>query len=150
MIGNWGDVEKTIASTTFDGPETSVAAILLAMRSGREEEVSIALTAARTRLGAPLIAAGAQSYSRSYQSLVYLHIVHDLEQTYQTSKLIHELRLDGKHQEAQIQLRALTEQVNARLDSTLPGFSTRETILSIYRIALRLVYVHVYSKSLIT
>ncbi|KAI0797124.1 hypothetical protein C8Q75DRAFT_710778 [Abortiporus biennis] len=133
IIGNWEEVSSAVERSLAPSPSIAIAQVLLAMRSGNEQEIATSLKTTRELLGAPIMAAGAQGYRRSYDAILNLHLVHDLD-------LVHRLIAqppDGSQRLGE-DLNTLLQQLNTRLDSTLPAFRTREQILSIRRTAFGL------------
>lgn len=110
----------------MQGPEHAIARVLLAMRSDDNAAFSSALSDARRQLGSPLIAAGKGSYSRVYDSVTQLHMLHELEMI---NELVCATTPSGQ------KLRSLNQSLVARLNSTLPSFRTREPLLSLRRSA---------------
>ena len=131
IIGNWDEVRSLVNTNADFSPPILIAQILLAMRSESEDAISSALLEARKTLGAPLTAAGPREYRRCYESVVNLHLVHDLEMISQLSRD----RQTGNH------LDTLLRQLSFRLDSTLPAYRIREPILSLRRTAFGQWYV---------
>lgn len=137
IVGDWEGVQEAVRCSSSAQPEISMASLLLALKNSDDEAaISEAFSLARKRLGAPIVAAGRQSYRRSYEAVVQLHLVRELEMVHQTSLTIKNRLHHGKDKKAQQALTELTSQLSARLESTLPTFRAREPILSMHRIAL--------------
>ena len=135
IVGNWAEVEEVVGRTQRETSPVLVARVLLAMRSGNADAVESALLTARKILGAPISAAGAREYRRSYESVLDLHILHELQAIFQ------EARNTKPDKNLDARLDSLQRRLATRLDSTLPSFRSREPLLSIRRTALGLQYV---------
>ena len=132
MVGNWEEVQKLIQHCESHASSVLIARILLALRSGDNSAVSEALSTARASLGSPIVAAGPRSYRRSYENVLDLHLVHELETIHKLVSASLRGDKDFSH---------LSSELSLRLNSTLPTFRTREPILSMRRIAFALTYV---------
>lgn len=138
IVCNWDALQQVVQTTMSDSPEISVAKVLLALRGQRDPDIQIAFNVARQRLGATILSGGPNSYRRSYDALVQLHILHELELAHDFASRIRNLIQNGREPKAYSELASLTTQLRSRLDSTLPTFRTREPVLSMHRIALGL------------
>ena len=130
-VGDWDEVQRSVASTTSSVAPVLLAKILLAMQTGNDAAVSESLSQARQILGAPISAAGVRGYRRSYDAVVNLHMVHELD-------LIHQFATGSRGVQGAQPLDALLRQLSTRLNSTLPAFRIREPILSMRRTAFGL------------
>ncbi len=135
MIGDWDQVQSWVQQATADDSPVLLARVLLAMRSEDEQAISVALTAARKSLGAPVTAAGTSGYRRSYEAILDLHLLHELDTIYRSTIT---LASSGSLRRC---LENLQQRLSVRLNSTLPSFRIREPILSIRRSAFGLRYV---------
>jgi len=116
-----------------------MARLLLAIREGNSDNIAHALSRARMALGNPIVASGGREYRHTYEAVLDLHLVHEVELIHRLSS--EQMQTDGpRRNEAQDEL---TKILNVRLNSTLPSFRTREPILSLRRTAygIRLVSV---------
>ena len=128
MVGNWGEVEDLIGRTERESSSILLGRVLLAMRSGDANAVQACLISARKALGAPITATGARGYRSSYESVLDLHMLHELQIIFQHSQDGHvDARLDH-----------LQQRLSARLDSIVSTFRYREPVLSLRRTALAL------------
>lgn len=127
MNNDWDNVETAMSSVQVDTWESAMARLLLAMRSKDEPSFACALSSARVQFGSEISAAGERGYRRAYDSVLKLHLVHDIE-------MIHNAvaRKDGVPLD-EAELNSLLHKLTFRLDSTLPTFRTREPILSMHR-----------------
>jgi serine/threonine-protein kinase ATR len=115
-----------------------MAHLLLAIREGNSNNIAQALSRARMALGNPIVASGGREYRHTYEAILNLHLVHEVELIHRFSS--EQMQIDGtRRNEAQDEL---TKTLNIRLNSTLPSFRTREPFLSMRRTAygIRLVF----------
>ncbi|PCH40938.1 hypothetical protein WOLCODRAFT_69995 [Wolfiporia cocos MD-104 SS10] len=134
MIGNWVEVRNLIEDTTSKSAPVLLARVLLACRTGDDSLISDALAVARRSLGAPITATDIRGYRRSYDTVLNLHLIHELE-------VIHNAigaHSTGDRPNLQATIERLTRRLSTRLDSTLPNFRIREPILSMRRTAFGL------------
>ena len=135
IVGDWDGVQRCVSNTEATTPSVLLAKILLAMRAGDNAAVSESLSQAKQIMGAPITAAGIQGYRRSYDAVLNLHMVHELE-------LIHDITSNQRSQQLDNKaLDALLRRLSARLNSTLPAFRIRESVLGMRRTAFGLQYV---------
>jgi serine/threonine-protein kinase ATR len=116
-----------------------MARLLLAIREGDSNNIGHALSRARMVLGNPIVASGGREYRHTYEAVLNLHLVHEVELIHRFSS---EQMQMGRTRRSEAQ-DELTKTLNIRLNSTLPSFRTREPILSLRRTAygIRLVLV---------
>jgi len=133
MVGAWKDIEALINRVDVQTPAVVIAKVLLAMRNNKADEVSSSLAVARRILGAPITAAGADGYRRTYNSVVNLHMTHELELIYEISK-----KPPTSGSLRRKNLGALSSILTSRLDAILPTFRTREPVLSMRRVGFSL------------
>ncbi|KAI5993676.1 hypothetical protein EDD15DRAFT_2388093 [Pisolithus albus] len=119
MIGAWDDLRRITEANEHISPSVMKA-------RGRTRRFATALSRARTVLGSPISASGTKGYRRSYDAVLDLHAIHELEMIYRT--------VSRNSTEA----KALRTALNARLDLTLPNFRVRESVLSMRRVAFSL------------
>ncbi|KAL4076264.1 hypothetical protein J3A83DRAFT_4357344 [Scleroderma citrinum] len=123
MIGAWDDLQRITEKNVLMSSAMMKARILLAMRSGNPTQLATALSNARRALGSPITASGTKGYRGSYDAVLDLHSVYELEMIYQA--------ITG----SPMQPKALRTALAARLDLTLPNFRVRESVLSMRRAA---------------
>ncbi|KAG8968537.1 serine/threonine-protein kinase M1 [Tulasnella sp. 419] len=140
MAGDWDGVAEVVRRTTSVAPEIHIGRLLLAIRAGDESSISNGLSEARKYLGSSITAAGRQSYRRSYEAIIHLHQVRELEMIHQTSIKVEELSKDGNHREAQNVFGRLTAQLSSRFEASLPTFRAREPTLSMRRTAFTICF----------
>ncbi|KAG9049511.1 serine/threonine-protein kinase M1 [Tulasnella sp. UAMH 9824] len=138
IVRNWDAVQQAVDSSKSDSPEISIARVLLALRGQQGPDIQAAFHAARHKLGATILSGGPNSYRRSYDSVIQLHILHELQLAHGFASRIPAHLQNGREPKAYSELATLTTQLRVRLDSTLPTFRAREPIISMHRIALGL------------
>lgn len=136
MVGDWEGVESLVRKMPSNMPESTIAALLLAIRTGKGLDISNAFSAARHILGAPITAAGRQSYRRSYDSIVNLHVVQELQAIYEAGIAFSTYKPESK--DTSRLWANLKMALASRLNSTLPTFKAQEPILSMRRTAFLL------------
>lgn len=138
IIGDWNDVRVLVDGSDASTPPGVVARLLLAIQEKDSDNIAHALSRARMVLGNPIVASGGREYRHTYEAVLNLHLVHEVELIHRFSS--EQMQIDGaRHSEAQD---GLTKTLNMRLNSTLPSFKIREPILSMRRTAygIRLVF----------
>jgi serine/threonine-protein kinase ATR len=131
IIGDWDDVHRLVDGSDVSTPPAVMARLLLAIREGDSNNIAHALSQARMALGNPIVASGGGEYRHTYEAVLNLHMVHEVE-------LIHRLSSEQMQTDRPRRSEAedeLTKILNIRLNSTLPSFRTREPILSLRRTA---------------
>ncbi|KAI9467128.1 hypothetical protein BJY52DRAFT_1423860 [Lactarius psammicola] len=131
MIGDWNDVQVLVDGSGESTPPVDIASLLLAIREGDPKLIADALARARMTLGNPIAVSGGREYRHTYEAVLNLHLVHEVE-------LIH--RFSSEQVQMSITHRSsaqdeLTKTLNTRLNSTSPSFRTMEPILSMRRTA---------------
>ncbi|KAI6034535.1 hypothetical protein BKA83DRAFT_672562 [Pisolithus microcarpus] len=84
MIGAWDDLRRITETNEQISPSVMKARVLLAMHSGEHSQIATALSRARSVLGSPISASGTKGYRRSYDAVLDLHTIHELEMIYRT------------------------------------------------------------------
>lgn len=124
ILSDWDDVAIALSRPGEQSSEHAIARALLAMRKDDSVEFNLALKEARHQLGKPIVAAGKASYTRVYDSVMQLHMLHELD-------MIRSVATTS----ASSSLRDLNQSLLSRINATLPSFRTREPILSLRRSA---------------
>jgi serine/threonine-protein kinase ATR len=138
MVGAWDDVQRLADKIKIDTSSMVTARVILALRTGEQKAISDALSHARSTLGAPITAGGAKGYRRSYQAVLDLHSIHELELIYQTTGSLESGSQDSIRQGRRKAITELSNTLSARLSTTLPTFRIREPLLSMRRTAFTL------------
>lgn len=135
MVGDWEAVERTLEQTRSTSAELAIARVLVDLRSGADT-LPASMTAARFELGRPLTASGRSTYHRAYDSVVQLHLLHELQMITNAPKL----PVVGLNSAvlAEDQVKKLKVALDERLGRTLPSFRAQEPILSMRRTAFGL------------
>ncbi|EGO02217.1 hypothetical protein SERLA73DRAFT_104608 [Serpula lacrymans var. lacrymans S7.3] len=133
MIGAWDDVEKMVENTGNQTPSIVKARVLLSMRTGDTIAISNSLSQARVVLGTPITASGEQGYRRSYDAVLDLHLIHELEMIHAAME-----KLPANSQERRSVVQSLGQSLATRFNFTLPNFRIRESVLSMRRTAFSL------------
>ncbi|KAI0660728.1 hypothetical protein C8Q70DRAFT_912237 [Cubamyces menziesii] len=141
MVGRWDAVEALVSTTQARPPAVLLAHILLAMRTGDAAAIDAALVEARRALGSSIAATGPGGYRRSYDAVLNLHLVHELETINSVTGCLREDSGDGNATEVS-NFDKLLQRLSARFDSTLPAFRIREPILNMRRTAFNLRVAH--------
>ncbi|KAH8834205.1 hypothetical protein DL96DRAFT_1579811 [Flagelloscypha sp. PMI_526] len=131
MIGAWDEVQSIVSRATQENPQLVLARLLLSLKHGNNDEIKERIEESRAKLGAPILASGHHGIHRSYDALLDLHLVHDLE-------LVHAALAEARSRTpssslSRKELYQLNKTLQMRLDATLPTFRTREPILSMRR-----------------
>ncbi|KAG5654241.1 hypothetical protein H0H81_005928 [Sphagnurus paluster] len=138
MVGAWDDVQDMAERTSAQSSPIVLARLILAMRAGDSEKISQSISVARSVLGAPIVAAGIRGYRRSYDAVLDLHLMHELEMI---QNVLTTMPSDSQMQSQQRRRQSLADLADilaARFESTLPTYRTREPILSLRRTAFTL------------
>ena len=133
MVGAWDDLQRITANNELTSPYIMKARVLLAMRAGNADDIASALSNARGVLGAPITAAGAKGYRQSYDALLDLHMLHEMELI--SDAVSPTVPRSQSRREA---MNSLGTVLAARFDATLPNFRVRQAVLSMRRTALAL------------
>lgn len=123
IAGDLANLEAILAREDVSCPEAAFAKVIVALRTARPEVIQTAFSQSADTLGSGITTANQDSYHRFYDSIVNLHILHDIRSL------------------AQRPSRSELQNMAARLDMTAPTFRTRETILNMRRNALRIGWV---------
>jgi serine/threonine-protein kinase ATR len=128
MVGDWVDVRSILDTTHGQTPQVMLARLLLSIQSRDEASVPNALKQARLQLGTRLSELGADGHRQTYDALVDLHLIEEIER-------IHSADISPDPARA---ISKLLDVLPCRLDLTLPTFSNRERILGMRRTAYQL------------
>ncbi|EJD53664.1 hypothetical protein AURDEDRAFT_53550 [Auricularia subglabra TFB-10046 SS5] len=128
IVRDWDRVEAVAQDVVAQTAENTMARLLLALRTEDEDSKRAALASSRLHLGAPVTGGGRGSYRRSYDAVMNLHVVHELE-------LIQEEFRGGRAYEPSSQV---LPELTRRFDAVLPTFRTHESLLNMRRTAFGL------------
>lgn len=138
MVGAWDDVQNLVERVNSQNSALVMARVLLAMREGDPNIIADTLSQARLVLGAPITAAGVGGYRRSYDAVLGLHLMCELELIYQATCTLPQGSQESNRQERNRAIIELSKTLAQRLDFTLPTFRIREPVLSMRRTAFAL------------
>lgn len=138
MVGAWDDIQKLVSRIDNSSSSLVIARVLLAMRNGDRKSIYEALSHARSTLGGPIIASGVKGYRHSYEAVLDLHRIHELEIIHEAIFNIQSDSQDNARQQQRRALAELSQTLSSRLNVTLPTFRTREPLLSMRRTAFSL------------
>jgi serine/threonine-protein kinase ATR len=127
MVNDWAAVRSIVDTTSSSSSQVVLARLLLSIQDGDRKAVANAFSEARRSIGDLISKSGVKGHRQSYESLVDLHLVRDLE-------IIHTADARPNHDSK------LFSSLASRLDSTLPTFRNRERILGFRRTAYKLRY----------
>ena len=114
-----------------------MARVLLAVRSEDDGAIAAALSTSRRVLGTAITASDSTGYRRSYDAVLNLHILRELEVISRVVKNLPNQPETGS-QSRDLSFDKLLSSLAARFDSTLPSFRIREPILNMRRAAFNL------------
>ncbi|QRV72397.1 phosphatidylinositol 3- and 4-kinase [Ceratobasidium sp. AG-Ba] len=132
-LGNWDVVERITANPQRQSSEIALARLLLKARQENEDEFKLALSSARNILGGTITSNGPNSYRRSYDAVLHLHLAREIESIHSAATYISELPGLEEHERSRIVLKTLTQSLDNRFKSTLPTFRVQEPVLSMRR-----------------
>jgi len=135
MVGAWDDVQDFVDMSTTQTAQIVTGRVLLAMRNSDTSTISTTLSNVRTVLGSPITAVGPRSYRRSYDAVLDLHLIHELELIHQA---VTRSTDSTEGQERRRIINELTKTLDTRLESISPTFRFRELVLSMRRTAFSL------------
>ncbi|KAI0720383.1 hypothetical protein C8T65DRAFT_736114 [Cerioporus squamosus] len=141
MVGHWEEVQNLVSAAETHTPLALMAQVLLAVRSGNDETIAAALSSSRRALGTAITASGPTGYRRSYDAVLNLHLLRELEII---SRVVRNLpnQPDTGSQSRDRSFDKLLSCLDARFESTLPSFRIREPILNMRRTAFNLSGAH--------
>ncbi|KAJ3252885.1 serine/threonine-protein kinase M1 [Chytriomyces hyalinus] len=126
-LGSWDTLDKCLKKDHLPTFETDIGSLLMLAKRKEKDSFEMTLREARERLIAPLSAASMESYSRAYDNIVKLHMLHEVE--FSCKQLWDELREDGD-------IDTVIKSWDSRLKITTPSLTVREPILNLRRILI--------------
>ena len=101
-----------------------------------EQDSKTAFCAARRKIGSGI---NSQQYSRSYEAILNLHLLHDVEMVHQADRSIVNTKTSANSKVIQQQIaRTLIKSLDDRFTTTSPSFRIREAVLTNRRTAYSL------------
>ena len=141
-LGAWDSLEKYITKPFEMTFEANIGEILQAAHTrGRDESLN-ALKKARERLITPLSAASMESYARSYDYIIKLHMLYEIESIFSLKFEPRLMNVDSLNSSkrlsmpAVISIQHLLNIWDSRLRITTPSLKVRGPILNLRRILL--------------
>ncbi|KAF9100333.1 serine/threonine-protein kinase M1 [Mortierella sp. GBA35] len=136
-----GDALSRSVQSSFQG---GLGQLVLDLKENRVTEFEEHLNRTRSMLIAPLAAAGMESYSRAYDHVVQLHMLHELEVAFHSwnrtispqnslgSQIAHNLQGGDSYTD---RLRQYQPKFARRVELMAPSFKTREQVVMLRRVA---------------
>lgn len=145
LVNAWDEVQELVKTSASQTPSMIMAQVLLAMRTGEPNTLKEALSSGRTILGASITASGVKGFRHAYDSLLDLHRTYELELISNVVNL--KSGIPGSAEQRRQALKQLSRTLEGRLDTVLPTFRARESVLSTRRtaFAIQLSYLYVLS-----
>ncbi|KAF9435330.1 serine/threonine-protein kinase M1 [Entomortierella beljakovae] len=149
-VQNWETLETALSRSVHASFETGLGQLLLDMRDNRTSEFESHLQQVRCMLIPNLAAASMESYSRAYEHVVQLHMLHELEVAFRSwnlGTLAEPDDLTGSCFGSQItrslpdgdtyveRIRLFQNTLDQRSELLAPSFRLREQITTLRRIA---------------
>lgn len=133
-LQNWEVLEDALARPIVQSFETRLGQLLLDIR-GNGADFTRHIEEARSSLIAPLAAASMESYSRSYDQVVQLHLLRELEVAHQSWNASSRLEQAEQYAAYINLLQTMENQLDQRLHIMAPSFKVREQVQRLRRIA---------------
>lgn len=140
----WGSLEEALSRSIQSSFDSGLGLLMKDLRENRIADFEDHLRRTRSMLIAPLAAAGMESYSRAYDRIVQLHMLHELEVAFHSwnrtispqcslgSQIALKLQSGGSYAE---RVRLYQPVLAHRLELMAPSFKTREQVAMLRRIA---------------
>ncbi|KAF8138751.1 hypothetical protein EV363DRAFT_1394182 [Boletus edulis] len=132
-LGHYDTLRTHVRGVLVRNPDWEPALAGFQAETGNANDMTSALSNARAVLGAPITAAGANGYRQSYDALLDLHMLHEMELIYDAVSTT-----APRSQSRREKMNSLGASLAARFDATLPNFRVRQAVLSMRRTALAL------------
>ncbi|KAJ3053550.1 serine/threonine-protein kinase M1 [Rhizophlyctis rosea] len=129
-LGNWDLLEARLEKPHEPSFEVSLGKVLHAAWKNDKDKFEWSLRLARESLIAPLSAAGMESYHRAYQTMLNLHMLHEVNSFVAENgdNLITAVLSED----------SMPSMWDGRLKITVPSFKVREPVLNLRRILLEI------------
>ncbi|KAG0246449.1 serine/threonine-protein kinase M1 [Mortierella sp. GBA43] len=143
-IQHWDSLEAALSRATHTSFEVGLGQLILDMRDNRVEDFSTHLQHVRSMLIPPLAAASMESYSRAYEPVVQLHLLHELEVAFRSwnpnvapsDSLGSQIAATAQGSHSYVdRLRTYQPILDRRSDSMAPSFRVKEQISRLRRLA---------------
>lgn len=130
VSSDWPALKRAVQVGPTSSPEVVFGKVVdTLLSSPSESEVGAAMDEARMRLGNQILGAGQDTYQRVYDSIVYLHILHEVD----TIDAVCSPRTNVPMTKTQLQ-----RNLASRFDALSPTFRCREQVLRLRRAAFQL------------
>ncbi|ORY51967.1 hypothetical protein BCR33DRAFT_404224 [Rhizoclosmatium globosum] len=133
-LGSWDVLDHVLTKPHLPSFETDVGKILSLAKQLRYQDFKSTLRKTREMLIAPLAAASMESYSRAYDCVVKLNMLHETEAACQ--HLWSEEQLESNGPNEIVLADTIMKSLDARLKITMPSLKVREPILNLRRILI--------------
>ncbi|KAJ3075069.1 serine/threonine-protein kinase M1 [Podochytrium sp. JEL0797] len=134
-LGSWDTLDTLLAKDHQSSFETDVGGILLHAKQPKFEAFTATLRRTREQLIAPLAAASMESYSRAYDCIVKLNMLHEVEAACQ--HIWTEEEVGSVEENEGFLANVMLKSWDTRLKITMPSLKVREPILNLRRILIR-------------
>ncbi|KAF9354246.1 serine/threonine-protein kinase M1 [Mortierella sp. AD094] len=149
-VQNWETLESTLSRSVHSSFETGLGQLLLNLRDNRISEFENHLQQVRCMLIPTLAAASMESYSRAYDHIVQLHMLHELEVAFRSwnpnvitgpsdltgNSLGSQIALSFREGDTYVErIRLFQETMDKRFELMAPSFRLREQVATLRRIA---------------
>ncbi|KAJ3030097.1 UNVERIFIED_CONTAM: serine/threonine-protein kinase M1 [Siphonaria sp. JEL0065] len=131
-LGSWDTLDEMLKKDYLPCFETDLGKILLHAKQKKRQDFQATLKQTREQLIAPLCAASMESYSRAYDCVVKLNMLHETEAACQ-----HIWQKDATDDGEGFLADVMMKSWDTRLKITLPSLKIREPILNLRRILVR-------------
>lgn len=140
----WRSLEEALSRSLQSSFDSGLGLLMKDLRENRVADFEDHLRRTRSMLIAPLAAAGMESYSRAYDRIAQLHMLHELEVAFHSwnrtvssqcslgSQIVLKLQSGGSYTE---RVRLYQPKLVQRLELLAPSFKTREQVAMLRRIA---------------
>ncbi|KAF9364890.1 serine/threonine-protein kinase M1 [Mortierella sp. NVP85] len=143
-VQDWESMTIALSRSTHPSFEVGLGQLMLDMRDNRVEDFGKHLQQVRCMLIPPLAATSMESYSRSYESMVQLHLLHELEVAFRSwntsitagDTLGSQIAIAAQGTDSYVdRVRAYQPILDKRFESMAPSFKVREQVARLRRLA---------------
>ncbi|KAG0002584.1 serine/threonine-protein kinase M1, partial [Entomortierella chlamydospora] len=148
-VQNWKTLESALSRSVHSSFETGLGQLLLDLRDNRVSEFESHLQQVRCMLIPTLAAASMESYSRAYDHIVQLHMLHELEVAFRSwnpnvitgpsdltgNSLGSQIALSFREGDTYVErVRLFQQTMDKRFELMAPSFRLREQVITLRRI----------------
>lgn len=139
VSNDWQGLTRAVQIGSPDSPEIIFGKVIETMLTCDEETINKTMDDARIRLGNQLLGSSRKDvYRRVYDSVVYLHILHEVPLIDSVCKMIHSPNAILPTQDRLFSGGSLMRTLESRIDAISPAFRHREQVLRLRRAAFQL------------